>query len=135
MNKRIAATMAKTNAQRKKQGLPPRVLEKRYGVYSAARELGLNWTTNHPGHGPQPEWLKDSDVSRYFRKLLDELYEKDDKPVPSVNVVLFLAGDEVFDKNAKTQLDQFVRFFRGKNRVIRGLDEITSASSSKTTRN
>ena len=55
--------------------------------------------------------------------------------MPSVNVVLFLAGDEVFDKNAKTQLDQFVRFFRGKNRVIRGLDEITSASSSKTTRN
>jgi len=135
MNKRIAAVMAKTNAQRKKQGLPPRVLEKRYGVYSAARELGLNWTTNHPGHGPGHQQVKDSDVSRYFRKLLDELYEKDDKPVPSVNVVLFLAGDEVFDKNAKTQLDQFVRFFRGKNRVIRGLDEITSASSSKTTRN
>ena len=104
-------------------------------MYSAVRELGLNWTTNHPGHGPGHQQVKDSDVSKYFRKLLDELYKKDDKPVPSVNLVLFLAGDEAFSDAAKKQLNQFVRFFRGKYRVIRGLDEITSASSSKTTSN
>ncbi|MFQ3240643.1 MAG: hypothetical protein ACI9JZ_000319, partial [Lentimonas sp.] len=33
------------------------------------------------------------------------------------------------------QLDKYVRFFRGKNRVIRGEDEIKSARSSKDTKN
>ena len=126
--------MAKINAARKKKGQPPRVLEQRWGVYSNARELGIKWTTSHPGHRPSHE-IKDSDVAKYFRKLVDELYEKDEKPVPSVSVVLFLAGDEELRKEWKTQLDKYVRFFRGKNRVIRGLDEIQSARSSKETKN
>ena len=74
-------------------------------------------------------------MSKYFRDLVDTLYEDNDKPVPSVNVVLFLAGDEVFDANAKTLLDKYVRFFRGKNRVIRGENEIKGARSSKETQN
>jgi hypothetical protein len=35
----------------------------------------------------------------------------------------------------KKQLDRYVRFFNGKNRIIRGLDEIKSARSSKNTKN
>lgn len=135
MQARIKAEMAKIDADRKKKGLPPRVLEQRHGVYSNAGELGLKWTTNHPGHGPGHQQVKDHLVSKYFRKLIDVLYEDNDKPVPSVNVVLFLAGDEAFSKDAKTLLDKYVRFFRGKNRVIRGGDEITSARSSKSTKN
>lgn len=134
MEAKIKAEMAKINAARKKKGQPPRVLEQRWGVYSNARELGLKWTTRHPGHRPSHE-IKDSDVAKYFRKLVDELYEKDEKPVPSVSVVLFLAGDEELKKEWKDQLDKYVRFFRGKNRVIRGLDEIQSARSSKGTKN
>ena len=135
MQSRINATMAKIDADRKNKGQPPRVLNQRHNVYSNAKELGLNWTTDHPGHGPQSEWLKDSDGSKYFRKLVEKLYENNDKPVPSVNVILFLAGDETFNENAKKQLDQFVRLFGGKNRVIRGGDEIKSAGSSKATNN
>jgi|SaaInlStandDraft_1057018.scaffolds.fasta_scaffold23103_4 hypothetical protein len=135
MQARIKATMAKIDADRKKKGQPPRVLNQRHGVYSNANELGLKWKTNHPGHGPGHQQVKDRDVSKYFRNLIDELYEDHDKPVPSVNVVLFLAGDEAFDKNSKTLLDKYVRFFRGKNRVIRGLNEISSARSSKKTKN
>ncbi|MDG1301769.1 MAG: hypothetical protein P8R37_09305 [Opitutae bacterium] len=134
MQARIKATMAKIDADRKKKGQPPRVLNQRHGVYSNARELGIKWTTNHPGHRPSYE-IKDHDVLKYFRKLVDELYENDEKTVPSVNVVLFLAGDEDLRKEWKTQLDKYVRFFRGKNRVIRGEDEITRARSSKSTRN
>ena len=135
MQARVKAEMAKINADRKKKGQPDRVLNQRHGVYSNAGELGLKWTTNHPGGGPGSQEVKGHLVSKYFRTLIDELYEDHDKPAPSVNVVLFLAGDEAFDKNAKTLLDQYVRFFRGKNRVIRGEDEITSARSSKETKN
>jgi len=136
MEARIKAEMAKINAERKKKGQPARVLEQRHGVYSNANELGLKWPkgTNHPGHKPSHE-IKDSDVSKYFRTLIDELYENDEKPVPSVNVVLFLAGDEELRKEWKIQLDKYVKFFRGKNRVIRGEDEIQSARSSKNTKN
>jgi hypothetical protein len=130
MEAKIRAEMVKINADRKKKGQPPRVLEQRWGVYSNARELGIKWTTSHPGHRPSHE-IKDSDVAKYFRKLVDELYEKEGKPVPSVSVVLFLAGDEELREEWKNQLDEYVRFFRGKNRVIRGEDEIKSASSAK----
>ena len=135
MQARVKAEMTRIDAERKKKGQPPRVLNQRHGVYSNAGELGLKWKTNHPGHGPGHQQVKDRDVSKYFRKLIDKLYEDHDKPVPSVNVVLFLAGDEVFSDAAKKQLDQYVRFFRGKNRVIRGEDEISSARSSKSTNN
>lgn len=135
MQARINAEMEKINAERKAKGQPPRVLEQRHGVYSNAHELGLKWTNPHPPHPPRSFEVKDHLVSKYFRDLVDTLYEDNDKPVPSVNVVLFLAGDEVFDANAKTLLDKYVRFFRGKNRVIRGENEIKGARSSKETQN
>jgi len=135
MQARINAEMEKINAKRKAKGQPPRVLEQRHGVYSNAHELGLKWTNPHPPHPPRSFEVKDHLVSKYFRDLVDTLYEDNDKPVPSVNVVLFLAGDEVFDANAKTLLDKYVRFFRGKNRVIRGENEIKGARSSKETQN
>ncbi len=135
MQARVKAEMKKINAARKAKGQPPRVLEQRHGVYSNANELGLKWTTSRPPHPPGSFEVPDRLISKYFRKLLDVLYEDHDKPVPSVSVILFLAGDEAFDKNAKTLLDKYVRFFRGKNRVIRGEDEIKSARSSKSTKN
>lgn len=134
MEAKIKAEMAKINADRKKKGQPPRVLNARWGVYSNSRELEIDWTTKHPGHRPSYE-IKDSDVLKYFRKLVDVLYKKDDKPVPSINVVLFLAGDETLRTEWKDQLDKYVKFFRGKNRIIRGKDEIKSARSSKNTKN
>ena len=134
MQARIQAEMAEINAERKAKGQPPRVLASR-DIYSNVRELGLKWTTPGPPRPPHTFAVKDHLVSKYFRKLIDVLYEDNDKPAPSVNVVLFLAGDEAFDKVSKTLLDQYVRFFRGKNRVIRGEDEIKSARSSKGTKN
>jgi hypothetical protein len=127
MQGKVNAKMAAINAQRKAKGEPPRVLGARYGIYSMARELGLNWTTNHPGHGPQHTIFADREVSKYFDTLLDQLYRKKRKPVPSVNVILFLAGDENYHDDWEKSLKKYVRFFGGKQRIIRGLDEIKSA--------
>ena len=135
MQARVKAELAKINAKRKAAGQPPRVLEQRNGVYSNAHELGLKWTNSPPQHPPRSFEVENRLVSKYFRNLVDQLYEDNNKPVPSVNVVLFLAGDEVFDANAKKLLDKYVRFFREKNRVIRGENEIKSARSSKETQN
>ena len=39
----------------------------------------------------------------------------------------FLAGDETFRPESKQKLDDYVRFFKGKSRIICGLDEIKTA--------
>lgn len=135
MRARISAELAKINAQRKAKGLPPRVLAHQSSVTSNAHELGLAWENYRPPSPPTTFAVDDRLVREYFGKLVDELYENHDKPVPSVNVVLFLAGDEVFDKGAEQRLDQYVKFFQGRKRVIRGEDEIKSARSSKDTKN
>jgi hypothetical protein len=134
MEQRIQAELSKINARRAKKGMPPRVLDRRFGVYTAARELDLDWDTWHPGHTPRPI-IEPKEIEAYFRQLNAILYTDQGKPAPSVNVVLFLAEDEAFSKDAESRLRDYVRFYRGKHRVIRGEREIKSARSSRNTRN
>ena len=134
MEARIKAELTKQNAARAKQGMPPRVLDRRHGVYTAAQELGLKWAVWHPGHTPAP-LVDPRDVATYFKQLNRVLYDDQDKPIPSLNVVLFLAEDEAFSKQAEKQLKDYVRFYGGKSRIIRGEKEIKNARSSKDTRN
>ncbi|MDG1302412.1 MAG: hypothetical protein P8R37_12585 [Opitutae bacterium] len=134
MEQRIKAELTKQNAARAKKGMPPRVLDRRHGVYTASLELGMEWKVRHPGHTPNPA-VDPKDVAKYFKQLNRVLYEDRDKPIPSLNVVLFLAEDELFSKQAEKQLKDYVRFYRGKHRIIRGEKEIKSARSSKNTRN
>lgn len=134
MEKRVADTLAKINAERKAKGMPPRVLAQRYGLNSNAHELGLEWENKHPGY--QPAYFHEArDVERYFDDLVDVLYENDGGQAPSLNVVLFLAGDEDFSKQHEDRLDDYVDEFGGDYRVIRGLNEIKSARSAAGTKN
>lgn len=134
MEARIKAELTKQNAARAKKGMPPRVLDRRHGVYTASLELGMPWKVRHPGHTPNPA-VDPKDVAKYFKELNRVLYEDRDKPIPSLNVVLFLAEDELFSKQAEKQLKDYVSFYRGKHRIIRGEKEINSARSSKNAQN
>ncbi|MDQ8195522.1 hypothetical protein QEH59_13900 [Coraliomargarita sp. SDUM461004] len=134
MEEKIKKELARQNAERKSKGQPPRVLAQRYGVYSNARELDLKWETPHPGWQPA-YWVDERDVEKYFSKVIDTLYTDKGGQAPSINVILFLAGDEKFSNDAEKSLNSYVRSFSGKNRVIRGEDEIKSARSSKNTKN
>ncbi|MEC7288160.1 MAG: hypothetical protein VXU42_05645, partial [Verrucomicrobiota bacterium] len=134
MQSRIDFKMAKINEERKKKGQPARVLNSRWGIYSDSRELGLEWETEHPGWRPV-YFLESREIEKYFKKIVDILYTNKGSEKPSVNVILFLAGDEEMRKEWEDQLDDYTDFFRGKYRIIRGLDEITEARSSSNTRN
>lgn len=134
MEQRIQRKLSQLNAERAKKGQPPRVLNRRYGIYSAQREVGLEWETEHPGFKPWP-FYDPRELTNYFKRLLDELYIKFNKPIPSINVILFLGKDEDYSKDSERRLKEFVRFFNGKERIIRGGQEIKKASSSSTVSN
>jgi len=134
MQRRIKEKLAEINKERASKGQPPRVLDQRWGVYSNANELGLKWKTPHPGWQPAHH-LEPRDVEKYFRQLIDVLYTDKGAPEPTINVILFLAGDEEMREEWEDSLDDYVDFFKGKYRIIRGLDEIKSASSAKGTKN
>ena len=93
----------------------------------------MQWKVWHPGHTPNSA-VDPKDVAKYLKQLNTVLYEDHDKQIPSLNVVLFLAKDEAFSKQAEKQLRDYVRFYREKHRIIRGENEIKSARSSKQTR-
>lgn len=134
MQRRVAAKLDAINKERASKGQPPRVLAQRHGVYSNAAELGLKWETQHPG-GQPGYYAEARDLEKYFRELIDVLYTDKGTQEPSINVVLFLAGNEEMRVEWEKSLKDYVRFFNGKYRIIRGLDEIKSASSAKSTNN
>ena len=134
MQNRINYKMKVINEERRKKGQPDRVLDSRWGIYSDYRELGLEWETEHPGWRPD-YFLESREIEKYFKKVVDILYTNKGSEKPSVNVILFLAGDEEMRKEWEDQLDDYTDFFRGKYRIIRGLDEINEARSSSNTRN
>ena len=134
MQNRIDYEMAKINEERKKKGQPARVLNSRWGIYSDYRELGLEWETEHPGWRPD-YFLESREIEKYFKNVVDILYTNKGSEKPSVNVILFLAGDEEMRKEWEDQLDDYTDFFRGKYRIIRGLDEINEARSSSNIQN
>ena len=134
MQNRIDYKMKKINEERKAKGQPARVLNSRWGIYSDYRELGLEWETEHPGWRPD-YFLESREIEKYFKKVVDILYTNKGSEKPSVNVILFLAGDEEMRKEWEDQLDDYTDFFRGKYRIIRGLAEISNASSSSETKN
>jgi hypothetical protein len=134
MEQRIQNELQRINQERKKKSLPPRILSSQWGIYSRANELGLKWETEHPGF--QPNYISRlRDVEQYFEEVVEQLYAEKGGEPPSVNVVLFLAGNEDLPKAREDRLDDYIRFFGGKYRIIRGLDEIKDAGSSKETKN
>ena len=134
MANRVRNKLAKINNERKEKGLPPRVLEQKFGYFEAPKELGLEWKNKRPDL--EPYILLESRVTeKYFEAVIDVLYTNKRATPPSVNVLLFLAGDEKMNKKWEDQIDGYTDFFRGKYRIIRGLDEIKDARSSSNTQN
>jgi hypothetical protein len=87
-------------------------------------ELGKNFET-----------IDEREVEKYFDELVEVLYENKGGDPPSMNYVIFLAGDEEFPEREEDAIKDFVREFNGDFRVIRGLDEIRDAATAKDTKN
>jgi hypothetical protein len=134
MERRITQKLNRINAERAQKGQPPRVINRRHGIYSAHKDIDLEWETEHPGFKPWP-FYQPKELEKYFSRLKENLYTQYNKPAPSLNVILFLAEDENYTKEAEDRLKEFVRFFGGRQRIIRGNKEIKKASTVPTSVN
>ena len=136
MQKRIDAELAKQNAARKKKGLPPRVLRST-GVRAAAEELGFEWNNPKPhlsefGANIKSAYpIKASELKRHFGQVVRELYTKKKKRIPSFHILLLLAGDSEISTAQEKQVEEFTRTFKGKLRIVKGLNEIKTAAKEK----
>lgn len=136
MRQRVANELAKINKARASRGEPPRVLARKIDdVRGAANELGLKWKNPPPGGGPGHTDIDPRRVEKHFEEVVEELYISRGQQPPSLNVILFLAGDEVYQKSWEDELKSYVRFFDGRSRIIRGKNEIMSARSAMETTN
>jgi hypothetical protein len=126
--------LAQINKERKEKGIPPRVLSGVFGYHWDTEELGLKWKNERPKQELY-ELHEPREVENYFKDVVKVLYANKRGTLPSVNVLLFLAGDEEMDKKWEDHLDDYTDLFRGKNRIIRGFNEIKSARSSSNTQN
>lgn len=134
MANRVRYKLNKINNERREKGQPPRILASRFGYHDEARELELEWKNKRPELQPYI-LLEPREIEKYFESVIDILYTNKRSSKPSVNVLLFLAGNEEMNEKWEDDLDDYTDFFRGKNRIIRGFDEIKSARSSSNTQN
>ena len=126
MKEKVRETLAEINEERASRGQPPRILKDPSNIYKSSGELGLDWKNKHPGDAPSFV-IEPKEIEDYFEKVIEESYRSSIEP--SVNVILFLAGDEEFNDDWKKQLRKYVRFFNGDKRIVRGADEISDAAS------
>ena len=136
MKKRIEAAHKKDTEKRAKQGLPPKVLENHFD--NNVKYFGFKM--KHPNPNPPPphpphNWQDERTIRSYYHELMQQLFHKQDRTPPSVNVILFLAGDENFSKDKEALVKRFTDYFKGKNRILRGQNEIRMAASAKATKN
>lgn len=65
---KVRQELARTNAQRSKNGQPPRVLAQPQNLHLCVHELGLKWEgARHPGHGAGFQVIESRKVVQYFR--------------------------------------------------------------------
>lgn len=139
VKQQLASKLAALNAKRAANGLPPRVNSG--GKDRLMKEFGIAYSTPRPPRPPSPPKLPNypsappPEIRRYFKELTEHLYlDRGERP-PSINIVLFLAEDEEFEKAKESAVKQFVRDFNGRMKIIRGLGQIKGAARAADTRN
>ena len=83
-------------------------------------DFGANLVNYHP--------IKSSELKRHFGQVVRELYTKKKKRIPSIHILLLLAGDNEISTAQEKQVEEFTRTFKGKLRIVKGLDEIKMAA-------
>jgi len=135
-NKRINQIMEKANAAREKAGKPPRIHtpgERRKLTRQTEAQVAKdidNYAPNMPGDLGRGERervsIDEREIKGLFERLLRANYDQKGNSRPLVNVIVFKGEDEEVSREEEDFIDEYVDFFDGDYRVLKGLGKIDS---------
>jgi len=136
VRKLIAEFKRKENENRRKAGKPPRVytdgensrlrmkMEKRI-----AKDID-DYAPRMPSHlGRETEWvqIEEKEMEGFFDRLLRQYYDQSGDDRPQLNAIIFKGEDEEVSREEEDKIDDFVDFFDGDYRILKGLGRIDSS--------
>ncbi len=115
-------------AARKKKGVPPRVYS--VGENAALRRKVEEQLKDDPDyvaaiHPRRPDTeISERDMEQFFERILRMRYDLENQERPVLNAVIFRGADEEWTDEDEDDVDDFVDFFEGDHRVLKGLGAI-----------
>jgi len=128
---RIASIKQNEANKRKKSGLPPR-------VYSRSEENDLRRKVVNDLKKNDPDFVAaihrrpiDSEYSEremesFYERLMRLEYDQNAKQRPALNAIIFKGADEEWTDEQDDNVDDFIDYFDGEYRVLKGLGAIDS---------
>ncbi|MFP4493566.1 MAG: hypothetical protein ACLFRP_06735, partial [Puniceicoccaceae bacterium] len=127
---RVEQIKKSEQAARKKKGVPPR-------IYSGSENAALarkveEQFKDDPDYVPaihprRPETeISENEMERFFERVLRMRYDQANQDRPVLNAVIFRGADEEWTDEAEEDVEDFVDFFEGDHRVLKGLGAIES---------
>ncbi len=123
------------NERREKAGKPPRVYtdreshQLRMRIEKQVAEEIDNFAPGIPWHlGREPEWvmIDEREMEGFFERLLRQYYDQSGDERPQLNAIVFKGADEEVEDEEEDGIDDFVDFFDGDYRILKGLGQIDS---------
>ena len=134
VSKRIADLKAEESRERQAKGIPPRIYSR--GENSELRRNVEEVLKKEDKKNYVPfiaiDWkytaISEREMESFFERLMRLEFDQNSDDRPVVNAIIFKGEDEEWTKQNDRDVDDFVDFFDGDYRVLKGLGAIDSGS-------
>jgi hypothetical protein len=124
-------------ADRERRGLPPRIWRSG-SLDEKMREYNISIAVEHPDRSLPPRnapttfHLEARQIESYFRDYLRDNFRAENRAIPRINLILFLAEDEQVSRSVVDNIRNYLRMFNnGRFRELRGLAAIQASSGGR----
>lgn len=124
-------------ADRERRGLPRRIW-RTGSLAEKMREYNITMSVEHPDRSLPPRnaptafFFEAREIESYFRNFLRENFRGQNRPIPRINLILFLAEDEQVSRPVVDNIRNYLRMFNnGRFRELRGLAAIQASSGGR----
>ncbi|MBC2602822.1 vWA domain-containing protein [Puniceicoccus vermicola] len=131
IRKRVEAFKAKEAAERKAKGIPPRIYSRgeNWSLHSNIEKKLKEEDDDYVPHITK-NWIystySEREVKQFFEQLMRLEYDQNSDERPVLNAIIFKGEDEDWSKEQDDAVDDFVDYFQGDYRVLKGLGAIDS---------
>ncbi len=124
-------------ADRERRGLPPRIwrtgsLEEKMSEYNITISVEHPDRSLPPRNAPTSFFFEAREIESYFRDFLRDNFRGQNRAIPRINLILFLAEDEQVARPVVDNIRNYLRMFNnGRFRELRGLAAIQASSGGR----